>query len=199
MLGLYLNDIEIKTGQRVLHIAPDAGLSGWLSKTVGRNAYFPCDFDPGRYPDVPDVAKIDLCNLDDQKSEAFDFIIHCHVLEHTPCMLAYTLGHLHRMLKPTGRHIFIIPLLNGYWDECFADLPREERVARFSQWDHVRRFGKADLEQHIGQFYDLERLRPLAQHFEKSVLEEAAIPERSWHDLCPETVFDMGKSDLRRF
>lgn len=149
--------------------------------------------------EIAGVEKIDLCDLDDEASDEYDFIIHSHVLEHTPCNIAYTLFHLHRMLRKTGRHIFVIPFVDGNWDEKISGLEREERVARFGQWDHVRSFGRDDLDTHIGTLIDTSKIKPLREMFSKGTLDEHAIPTRSWYKLCPESVIDLGKTDILFF
>lgn len=140
---------------RILHLAPERGIYNRLKPLVGAG-YQTADFNPDHYKSVdPDCFFIDLCELDDQPSDNFDLIIHSHVMEHIPCNMAYTLWNLHRMLKPTGRHVCIIPFLGGYHDETFAEIGGENRARRFGQNDHVRRFGREDLQRGLGAILTL--------------------------------------------
>jgi SAM-dependent methyltransferase len=196
VLGLHLERIKLRKDARVLHVAPESSLVNWIRHRYPEVRYDPADIDPDRYEDVSDVREIDLCRLEDESTEVYDLIVHAHVLEHTPCNLAYTIWHLHRMLKPEGRHIFVIPIVNGRWDESFdPTMLRDMRVARFRQWDHVRLFGRDDLDASLGTLISLDGVQTLLEAFGATVLAKHVIPERSWHTLCPETVIDIGKYD----
>ena len=141
LLWLYLSKVNIANGTRVLHLAPEIGLSNKLKELAGVG-YLSADLMPERYSFDPSCRRIDLCDLDEWQSNEFDLIIHCHVLEHIPCNIAYTIYHLHRMLKHDGMHMFIIPFRHGKYDECFQDITAEEKGKRFGQFDHIRSFGK---------------------------------------------------------
>ena len=195
-LGLHIEQMKLREDARVLHVAPESGLVNWIRHRYPEIRYDPADIDLGRYRDVSDIRKIDLCRLEDEPKEFYDLIVHAHVLEQTPCNLAYTIWHLHRMLKSEGRHVFVIPILNGTWDESFdPSMLRDMRVARFRQWDHVRLFGRDDLDNSLGRLISLDGVQKLLEAFGANVLAGHAIPERSWHTLCPETVIDIGKYD----
>ncbi len=198
-LGLYLEQLELVEHPKILHLAPEAGLAKLICKRFGSDNYFAADMHPDRYRGIGKIKQLDLCKLDEFSSKSFDLIVHSHVLEHTPCNIAYSLFHLHRMMTATGRHIFVIPIVAGAWDECFSELPENERVARFGQIDHVRRFGVSDIDQHIGSLVDLSRIKPLAELFSERKLKKSAIPKRSWYGLCMETIIDVGKNDLMFF
>jgi predicted SAM-dependent methyltransferase len=115
-----------------------------ISKRIDPSNYVTADIQPERYG-FSDCQYIDLCSLESWPSNHYDLIIHSHVLEHTPCNIAYTLYHLHRMLSPSGWNICVIPFTSGYWDEKFQNIGDEEKVKRFGQFDHVRRFGRGDI------------------------------------------------------
>lgn len=195
-LGLHIERLKFRDDARVLHVAPESSLVNWIRHRFPELRYDPADFDTDRYRNVPNVRKIDLCRLEDEPTEFYDLIVHAHVLEHTPCNLAYTLWHLHRMLTSEGRHVFVIPIVDGTWDESFdPSMLREMREARFRQWDHVRLFGRDDLDDSLGRLISLESVQPLVEAFGANTLFRHAIPERSWYSLCPETVIDIGKND----
>jgi phosphoglycolate phosphatase len=181
---------------RVLHIAPEKGLYKRISELVGKGNYVVGDYDPGRYAFVDDCRKIDLCNLDNWSANEFDIILHSHVLEHLPCNIAHTLFHLHRMLKPDGKHFFMIPISNGRYDECFQELDIDERCRRFGQADHMRHFGVEDLDLHIGKLLNLPSDFDATRDFSPGQLKNANIPEKFWRGLNPSTVFRLGKQDM---
>lgn len=182
-------------GHRVLHLAPEKGLSDILSNATGAG-YEPADYEPSRYPHTT-ARRLDLVS-DAQKlpSNYYDLILHNHVSEHVPCSLAYVLFHLHRALKPTGHHIFSIPIMSGCYDEYLGELPPEEATRRFGQFDHLRRFGREDIERHIGKMLHLDLDYSLYK-FESSAanLDACNIPESERRGLNGSTVFVVGKFD----
>jgi phosphoglycolate phosphatase len=180
-----------------LHFAPEKGIYTALLKHVESENYIVADLDPRKYSFAERCLKIDLCNLDDQPSCEYDLILHSHVLEHTPCNIAYTLFHLHRMLKENGRHVCIIPFMGGKYDECFQDLSREERQRRFGQFDHVRRFGKEDVSSHLGKIINLPPCFDATKDFDIKSLCDANIPENHWGGFGIGTVVNLRKSDFR--
>ncbi|MEM1373329.1 MAG: hypothetical protein AAGF78_02980 [Pseudomonadota bacterium] len=193
-----LSDGHLSSSSRVLHIAPDKGIVIRLSGVLEAENYHTADLFPELYTKfAPETRRIDLCDLDDWSSENYDLIIHSHVLEHTPCNIAYTLYHLHRMLRQSGRHIFIVPLMGGKYEECFQDIPPEERRRRLSQEDHVRRFGKADIHAHLGSVLNLPDPPDAEAIYGANTLRAANIPSAVWTGYNGCTVFDLARSDMK--
>lgn len=197
LLWMYLQNLPLKDNAKVLHIAPEKGVYIAFSRRIGNGNYIAADLDPERYPFADPCVQIDLCNLDDWPSCEYDLILHSHVLEHTPCNIAYTLFHLHRMLKEDGRHVCVVPFMGGKYDECFQDLSNEERQKRFGQYDHVRRFGKKDISSHLGSVVNMPDTFDATQDFDISSLQEANIPERCWRGFNGATVLNLSKNDLK--
>jgi phosphoglycolate phosphatase len=195
LLWLYLENGRIHENAKVLHLAPEKGLYDTLSKRLAPGNYVTADIDPSRYRFAKDCVKLDLCELDDQPSGEYDLIIHSHVLEHVPCNVAYTLFHLHRMLKDDGRHICVIPFMAGKYDECFQDIGNEERQRRFGQFDHVRRFGKEDMGSHLGKLLNLPEEFNALDTFSEETLRAANIPENHWRGFHIGTVLYLRKTD----
>jgi phosphoglycolate phosphatase len=194
LLALYLAKLAIPQGASVLHIAPEKGIFDLLSRRTEIVDYVVADLNPEIYSFV-ECSKIDLCNLREWPADRFDLVIHSHVLEHVLCTVAYPLYHIHRMLKSSGRHIFIVPFATGKYEESFRDLRVEERIKRFGQWDHVRRFGRADVEKHLGKIVRLPAAFDATSFAEASALEEANVPASHWTGIGPCTVIDIGKDD----
>jgi len=75
-------------------------------------------------------------------SASFDAIVASHVLEHVPDD-RQAMQELHRLLKPGGRLITMVPIVEG-WSETYenpAVKTESDRWAHFGQKDHVRFYG----------------------------------------------------------
>jgi SAM-dependent methyltransferase len=84
------------------------------------------------------------CNIEDTKlpSTSFDAILASHVLEHVEDDRR-AMRELYRLLKPGGKLIAMIPIVEG-WDETYenpAIKSESDRWAHFGQKDHVRIYG----------------------------------------------------------
>ncbi|MGB3408629.1 MAG: methyltransferase domain-containing protein [Jannaschia sp.] len=198
LLWMHLNKYRLGPHHRILHLAPEEALYNVLKDRHGAN-YVAADLEPENFPFADGMVPIDLTRLDHWESAAFDIIVHSHVMEHIPCTLAYPLYHLHRMLKPKGRHVCVIPFLPGTYDECFAALPQGERMRRFGQNDHVRRFGVEDVEQHLGKLVVLPDPYDAEREFGAETLDRARVPPHMRHGLTTATVLDLARGDMRLF
>ncbi|MFL9827947.1 class I SAM-dependent methyltransferase [Rhodoplanes sp. SY1] len=185
-----------KPGMRVLHLAPEKGLSTLFSAVCG-DGYDPVDLDPRRYLHTR-TRKFDIISdASTLPDNHYDIILHLHVLEHIPCNLAHAIYHLYRALKPDGRHIFCIPLMSGHYDECFAPLSNEMRTLRFGQFDHVRRFGVEDFDHHIGLLLNLDKDYSLYNTHSRDQLDACNIPVKERSGLNGSTIFVTSKTDYR--
>jgi len=121
---------------RLLHVAPDAIASALRSRPNIR--FVGIDISPLRRPEVVgDLTRAPLA------SATFDLILCSHVLEHVQDDLA-AMREITRLLSPTGRGIVLIP-----WDHSRASTDEDptvtdprERIRRFGQHNHVRRYGR---------------------------------------------------------
>jgi SAM-dependent methyltransferase len=129
------------TGKEVIHFAPEQAIRPLVLKDKPAS-YVTADIDPGKADRVLDLEQIDLPDA------TIDVAIASHVLEHVDDRKA--LSELRRILKPGGKLIALVPLVEG-WAETFEDpsLTRpEERQAYFGRYDHVRFYG-ADFRDRI--------------------------------------------------
>ena len=87
--------------------------------------------------------KVDISNMWLYDNNQFDFFICSHVLEHVPDDHK-ALSELHRILKPGGTGILMVPIILGLEeiDEDPFETDESERWRRFGQHDHVRVYSK---------------------------------------------------------
>lgn len=86
--------------------------------------------------------KINCENLGAYATEAFDFVICNHTIEHIH-NLSLAISEMLRVLKPNGQFIVSFPVADtpNTIEGDFTDSP-ETRLKNFGQIDHVRLFGK---------------------------------------------------------
>jgi len=197
LLWMYLQNLKIDQNTKILHLAPEKGIYDNLVGLVSDGNYVTADMNPKIYPYAKGCIKIDLCDMDQYPSMEYDIIIHSHVLEHIPCNIAYSIFHLHRMLKENGTHICIIPFVSGKYDECFQGITDEEKTRRFGQYDHVRRFGKDDIMSHLGKLLNIPSAFDATKDFSEEALREANIPESHWRGFHIGTVLLFKKYDMK--
>ncbi|CAN7684144.1 class I SAM-dependent methyltransferase [Rhizobium rhizogenes] len=197
LLWLYLDRLQLSPTASILHFAPEKSIYNRFRERYPNANYVTADVDPRPYPFVEKIEHFDLCDLDHHESDQWDLIVHSHVLEHTPCNIAYTLYHLHRILKPMGQHICVIPFLPGKFDETYQDIPLNERLKRFGQRDHVRSFGKEDIGSHVGALLNIPQHYDVTQSFSADELRAANIPETAWQGYTINTVLTLGKYDMK--
>jgi SAM-dependent methyltransferase len=129
------------TGKAVLHVAPEEVVATCLEPLAGE--YVSVDIEPGRAAVQADLMALPF------ESERFDLIVCSHVLEHVPDDGA-AMRELHRVLQPDGVALILTPVnydqAATYEDPSTTD--EADRLARFSQSDHVRVFGR-DLRQRL--------------------------------------------------
>ncbi|KRE00072.1 hypothetical protein ASE63_08190 [Bosea sp. Root381] len=181
---------------RVMHLAPETGIGRYLKATVG-DGYESYDIDPSRYAADLDVRRMDLVtDVEGLPGEAYDLVLHSHVMEHLPCNETAVLYHLHRAIKPTGFHVFCVPIHHGYYESDLGRLTPTEREKRFFQNDHVRRFGREDIERTIGMLFPLA-VTDLDQLATADELRDLGIPELAWRGISSHNFFVLGKDDLK--
>jgi len=124
----------VRAGDKLLHFAPEAS----LQPIVERRGvdYVSADLTPGRAQIVLNLEKVDLPDA------SVDVVLANHVLEHVDDRAA--LAELFRILRPGGRLIATVPLIEG-WDVSYenpAPVSPADRDLHFGQWDHVRYYGR---------------------------------------------------------
>ena len=123
----------IKPGEAVLHFAPEASVRRSIEAVAGK--YVRADINPDAADIVLNIENIDLPDAE------FDVVVASHVLEHVDDGAA--LSEIKRILKPGGRLIAMIPIVEG-WNQTYenADVTTDEgRTLHFGQDDHIRYYG----------------------------------------------------------
>jgi SAM-dependent methyltransferase len=101
---------------------------------------------------IPDYRTTDLCmpgvdfhcNMEhiDLPDASYQAVLASHILEHVDDRRA--MPELHRILKPGGRLIAMVPQVTG-WDETYEDpaiTSEADRTVHFGRYDHVRYYGR---------------------------------------------------------
>jgi SAM-dependent methyltransferase len=128
-------------GGRTLHFAPEPAVTSLVKPNASE--YTTADIVQGRADKV-----LNIEDMQTEGSESYDWIVCSHVLEHIDDGKA--LRELHRILKPDGLLMLIVPLVEG-WAHTFEDpsiTTPAGRMRFFGQHDHVRYYG-ADVRDRI--------------------------------------------------
>lgn len=131
----------------LLHVAPERCFYEQLIQVPTLN-YMPVDkFTEGNsYPSR--IKNMDITAIP-SPDNSFDAILCSHVLEHIPDE-ATALQELHRVLKPNGWAILLVPIRKD-WAETYEDptiTTPIEREQAYGQFDHVRYYGR-DFDQRL--------------------------------------------------
>lgn len=119
-------------GKRVLHFAPEAGISNLVRPLA--KTYVTADIAEGHDLQL-NIEKIEL------PDESYDLILCSHVLEHVDDRAA--LAEMRRILVTGGIALLMTPVIEG-WATTYENRTITEpndRVIHFGQEDHVRYFG----------------------------------------------------------
>jgi len=131
---------NIISDKKILHFAPEKSL-GKLIQTKAKE-YRTADLLTEGYSYDKIDYNIDISDMKTIKSESFDCIIACDVLEHVPDHIG-SIREVYRILNKGGYCIFTVPqkdhLKVTFEDLTITDKKERERV--FGQYDHLRIYG----------------------------------------------------------
>lgn len=137
LMALALKNVPglLKAGDDVLHFAPEKWLRPHLA-TFSLGSYRTADIRAEKADEVLNIEDIAFPDA------SVDVAIASHVLEHVDDRKA--LPELFRILKPGGRFLCMVPLIEG-WDQTFEDeniATMKERKRHFEGKRHLRYFGR---------------------------------------------------------
>jgi hypothetical protein len=143
LLWLFLQSRStlLKPQMRILHLAPEIGLSVRLRRIPGV-FYLSCD------PQASGVLLRSSAENLSLASASLDGIICNHVLEHVPDDLG-AMREFFRVLRPNGWAVITVPLTGDPTEEEPNLADPKERERRFGQHDHVRHYGP-DIKERLG-------------------------------------------------
>ena len=119
---------------RMLHVAPEPCFESHLRARVGAG-YLTADLEDPHADVRMDIMQIEYPDA------TFDVIYCSHVLEHVSDDRA-ALRELHRVLKPDGWALIMVPITAERTFEDPSVTDPKERERRFGQDNHVRRYGR---------------------------------------------------------
>jgi hypothetical protein len=142
-LSQELENLELND-KHFLDIAPDFQLRKKIASKIG-DSYRTADLN---MPDVDD--HVDICNMKNYQNESFDYVLCSHVLEHVESDVV-ALKEFHRILKPNGKAILLVPILLNL-EEDYEDksiISEADRWKFYGLGDHLRLHSKKGFEQKI--------------------------------------------------
>lgn len=138
----YLKNINLTKPIDFVDFAPSPPLSTFIRGQIALSgaaiSYRTADLNAEGVDD-----RVDLVEMRLYRDNQFDFFICSHVLEHVADDRP-ALRELHRILKPGGRGILMVPIVLSLAeiDEDPSVVDEGEKWRRFGQFDHVRLYSK---------------------------------------------------------
>ncbi len=93
--------------------------------------------------------------------------------------------------------LFSMPILPGYFSDELIRGTHDEKVAKFGDMLHVRRFGRDFLQETLGMLFTIPETYDLTRTFSEDMLIEANIPAHHWHTYTGTSIFRVGHADVR--
>jgi SAM-dependent methyltransferase len=147
VLWLYLRD-ELNIGDRptrLLHLAPERGIERRLRELPT------IDYTCGDIDDAIAEERVDVVRMP-YEDGSFDIVLCSHVLEHVPDDRT-AIAEIHRVLRPGGRAIIIVPVKIERTEEFLDRSPKPahpDGYRRIGPHGHVRKIG-ADYPERLRQ------------------------------------------------
>ena len=134
--------------KKILHVAPELCFMHMLENKYREN-YITADVSNPRAKVKMDITDIDY------NDESFDVIYCSHVLEHIQNDRK-AMRELHRVLKPNGWAVLNVPITAEKTFEDPSVVDPEERLKKFGQKDHVRRYGPDYIDRLLEAGFEVE-------------------------------------------
>lgn len=136
---------------RMLHVAPERCFRERLQPAL-EDGYVTADLNN------PADHRWDVTAIP-QPDASFDVVYCSHVLEHIPDDVQ-AMREFHRVLAPDGWAVLNVPVNADVTDEDPSVTDPEERLRRFGQEDHVRRYGPDYVDRLRSVGFRVETIRP---------------------------------------
>lgn len=177
LFALYLDEVvqtpSFARGATLVHFAPESALSSRIRR-LGAFDYRTTDLAMEGVDE-----RIDLTNMTAYPDGFCTAFICSHVLEHVVDDQA-ALKELHRILKPGGWGILMVPLMT-HIETSVEDpgaITEAERWRLFGQGDHVRLYAKQDFLKRVAEAgFFVQQLG--ADHFGTATFQRCGITQRS--------------------
>ena len=174
----YIAQLESADPAHIVDFAPSEPLSAFIRRVIKSSGkdirYRTADLLAENVDD-----RVDIADLRSYESGRFTFFICSHVLEHVRDDRK-AIRELHRILKPGGSGILMVPIILGIEqiDED-PDVDDEgERWRRFGQGDHVRLYSKSGFLERVRQAgFDVRELDK--EFFGKELFSRTGITSQS--------------------
>jgi len=138
LYAYYINKFIINNKIKMIHFAPETGLSFKLSNIKN------IDYFISEYNSFHTHYNLDLTNMKSIQTGYFDFFICSHILEHIIDDNAAIIE-LRRILKKGGKGIIMVPIMLTLTEDYddLSIITDELRLKHFGQEDHVRVYSKS--------------------------------------------------------
>jgi SAM-dependent methyltransferase len=153
----FVNELRPRLPQglkQLLHIAPEEPIARLLHEREDIN-YLSGDLTVANV-----MVKLDLQAME-FPDKRFDLIICSHVLEHVPDD-GKAMAELFRVTRPGGYTLVMVPVHGKKTSEDPGIVDPKERLLRFGQADHVRKYGTDIQERLSGAGFKVTVRRPVA-------------------------------------
>jgi SAM-dependent methyltransferase len=163
LLWLYVSRKKLLDSpiSKMLHVAPEECLQPLFKQRLG-SAYLTADLQ-----DPEAMVKMDITRIQ-FPADSFDAIYCSHVLEHVPDD-RLALREFHRVLRPGGWAILLVPVVVERTIEDPNCTDPEERLRRFGQDDHFRLYGPDYVDRLREAGFEVQVTRPADFASEKDV------------------------------
>lgn len=154
LVALYLESrgADAFAGLKVLHFSPEYFLAPFFARAA---LYVTADLSSPEADLRTDITEIAVAD------GAFDVVMCNHVLEHIEDDGA-AIGEFHRILAPGGTALITVPLDGGLartYEDSAITAPRD-RSRHFSQFDHVRLYGRDIVDRLARPGFDVTIFKP---------------------------------------
>jgi len=178
LLHLYIENetdlFQLKSKKSLLHFGPSEVMYDRFARLESID-YTAVDLNPDDYP--MKLEKMDMTSID-RPAESFDFVMAIHIMEHIKDD-GSAIKELHRVLKPEGIAILMIPIDIHKEDTVESDisLSGDENELLYGQTDHVRLYGRDFSDRLSAHGFHVDTINYACEVTEEEILQFAIFRE----------------------